>query len=433
MGIIDTISSIFTRAGSRAGATVQTPDTTTQAMPEPRRAVALVNPFQRETGRSLIVKATRAMFMEDPRVRRIITDFSSDVAAARISANVIGNPKAQATIDAMFKRLSLHSLLDDWMRATLKDGDGFFELGVDEQRQIALVTRKPTLEMIRNTDRFDLFKDPAAAFYWTGDMPTFGREIPDGAVPFAQWQIVHARWDHDSGARYGFPLFGSATQIYQYVQDGEKNMAIRRKVRSGMRIAHNVQGGQDAVDEYMRNNQDAVSDPYVAIAEYFGNSQITAIQGDANLAQIEDVKHHIATLGFASPLTMGLLGYGENLNRDVLDDQAKKYKTTLANTRAWLSAEIVRPMVNVQLLLAGMLPDDVEYEIQYHAEPKEPRIEDLQAALAAASQMQLLGIAPEVIEAVLLQYVPQIAAALATAKPTTESSARNIAHALNLL
>lgn len=436
MALTDTIAALFRRiAGSGRTADVAvaaSPITTLDDTPEPPRlGWGSASPFRTDPARKAIVQECRRLYEQDPRIRRILKSVSADVVKGGYTVAVRNDARAQEIAAAQEQRLKLTARLDDWTRLCFVDGDLFLEIGVDRAGQIAAVTRKPTLEMVRNSNHLDLFDDAERAFYWVGDAGDFayGDAPPRDAVPLRQWQIIHARWDHDDGKRYGTPMFQTAVQTAKYVREGEMNMAVRRLARSGLRYAHRVEGSQQEVERYRKANQDALNDPYAAVTDFFGNSTITRLDGDSNLAQYDDVMHHVRTLGLASPIALGLLGYGQDLNRDVLDEQQQQYERTLESMTEWLQAQIVEPLLHLEWLLAGIYPDSLDYEITWKA--KQPfTASNLKLAAEAGLALQSLGYDPETVHAMLTRFMPGLAA-IAPAPPTPlETSPASIAAAL---
>ena len=55
-------------------------------------------------------------------------------------------------------------------------------------------------------------------------------------------------------------------------------MAIRRKTRAGMRYVHNLKGASEGqIEAYRERNQQALTDPNAAIADFFANADSTTI------------------------------------------------------------------------------------------------------------------------------------------------------------
>lgn len=360
---------------------------TTTTMPTSSDPVAAVALFNVETGRRAVVRDSRGMVDEDPRPEQVIATLARDVVKGGFTLQVTGGraDTAQAAADALVERIGLAQRLDDWVRLTLRDGDSFLELGVLANGEIVEISRKPTLEMVRASNDYDRFGDPGRAFYWS-DMPVLDPQ--SNVVWFAEWQIVHARWRHDEGSRYGRPLFGSARKAFKRMTQGELDISVRRKTRSGLRYAHVLEDASQAeIEAYKVANRAALDDPFAAVSDFFLNKRgaIQAIQGDAQLSEIEDVLHHVDTFGVASPVPLELIGYGRNLNRDVLEQKKEQYEEALESVRQWVVSEFIRPLVERQWLLAGIWPDGLTLDVVWKAK-KQPTPTDLaeMARFAAA-------------------------------------------------
>jgi len=371
---------------------------------EVRMNPALVN-FGTQLDRRAKVFDCRQMLEDDPRAKQSIATLARDIAKGGFSIQVTGgrSAQAQAAADAMLARLDITTRLDDWARLTLRDGDTFLEVGAAANGEIVEVTRKPSLEMYRASDQYDRFPDPAQAFYWSEAVP-FNDRPPAGAVWFPEWMVVHARWDRDEGSRYGTPLFASARKSYKRMTQGELDIAIRRKSRSGLRYVHSLEDASIAdLEAYKAANKPALDDPFAAVADIFMNKRggIQAIQGDAHLSEIEDVLHHVDTFGMASPVPLELIGYGRNLNRDVLEQKKEQYTETLASVRAWAVAEFIKPLIIRQWLLLGIWPDGLTLDVQWKTK-KEPTPAELQQLGTFVATLKGLGI---VTDATLLRLL----------------------------
>ncbi len=428
MSLIDRIASIF-KPKSAAPTTADE----TGAAPSAPTANALMDRFAAETTRAQIVEQCRKMYREDPRVRRITATVARDAVKGGFTVST-KDARAQESAERLSKRLKLGQRLDDWTRLALRDGDTLLEIGVDAQRQIAVVTRKPTLKMRRHSNKADRFDDPARAF-WYADQSW---EVEPGpqTLWFAEWQIVHARWDHDEDSRYGSPLFASATSPYKRMREGETDIAVRRKTRAGVKYLHVVEGAdQNGLNDYKEMNKAALDNPFAAIADFFTNKPgaIQAVQGDMTLASIEDVVHHIRTFWTASPAPMSLLGYGQDLNRDVLEAQGQQYIEELGSITEWVETELVIPLLERQWLLDGILPEGLEYEVEWQTKAKLSAA-DLLAVAQAALTLRTLGFGPEAIISILQRFLPGIdvrAALEAGVNAPNESDADRLAQEMD--
>ncbi|MCX6786836.1 MAG: hypothetical protein NTU85_03445 [Candidatus Kaiserbacteria bacterium] len=432
MGLMDRVARVFGRGAGAQGAAKGL--TTSDAAP---RAAGQQGPLdiaaelRAARDRRAIVLACREMYEGDTRAEGVIRTLARDIVRGGCGVEVTGVKgqesgvrsqesgvrsqgaggqarRAQEVADALLLRLDLNQRLDDWVRLTLRDGDSFLELSVDEGLEIAAVTRKPTLEVRRASNEWDRFGDPARAF-WQGDDWWPGGPAPVDAVWFAEWQMIHGRWGHDEGSRYGRPLFGSATAAFKRIKEGETDIAVRRKTRAGLKYVHKFPDGTDrsVIEEYKQLNRDSLENPTAAIADFFGSVAVDVVQGDAQLSEIGDVLHHIRTWWLASPAPMSLLGYGQDLNRDVLEKQEEQYQRALEGLTAWPETEFVKPLLERQWLLAGIWPAGLVYTIKWQA--KQPlTAANVQKAADAGLKLKAIGWPDELVARVLGMLLPGV-------------------------
>ena len=400
--LIDRITQIFKRQAV-------TPDTTTR-LQLPLDAVDLSKQFRADRDRRTLVEACNRMFDEDPRCEGAINTLARDIAKGGFQVTS-KNAKAVTVAENLIgdKRLKLKSTLDDWLRETFIDGDSLLEVGVSEDLEIVEVTRKPTLDMRRNTNAADKFSDPTRAFWYSDDYAaSFGSEAPRDAIWFAEWQIIHARWAHRSKRRYGRPLFASASGPWKRIVEGEIDIAIRRKTRAGQKFLHVVEGADEAgLEAYKKRNQAVLNNPFEAVSDFFTNKpgSVQVIQGDARLAEIEDVVHHIETWWTASPVPMVLVGYGKDLNRDVLEQKLDQYNRSLEALTQWTEDEFVKPLLEREWLLHGIYPQGLTYEIEWKAKANTTPA-DLRNISDAIVRLKALSVPDKLIWAIVARYLP---------------------------
>jgi hypothetical protein len=262
--------------------------------------------------------------------------------------------------------------------------------------------------MNRNSNNYDEFNNQQKAF-WLATQTWAMPEPPKDAIWFAQWQIIHARWDHDEESRYGTPMWASATGAFKKVTEGEVDVSVRRKTRAGTILHHVVEGSGSDLETYKETNKAAENNPFAAIRNYYTNKpgSITMIQGDAHLNEIADITHHIETMYFASPTPMELIGYGSGLNRDVLGEKKEEYEESLEDGREWLTEDFVKPLVEFQWMLKGILPANLKYEIVWRkAKGMTPTgLRDLADALM---RLRVLGVKEELIQSLAAQFIPDV-------------------------
>jgi hypothetical protein len=373
--------------------------------------------FKVEADRKTVIKDCRAMYDGDPRVEKMHRRLAQDLMRGGFFVKT-KNADALLIAGLLQTRLKLNQKMEDWLRLTSRDGDSFLELEISDgsttmrrsgqsSMLISGVTRKPTLTMHRNSNSADRFDSPERAF-WMGSDNFFGAEIPQDAIYFPEWKIIHARWNHDEENRYGRPMMKSARKTFKYVEDGELNVAVRRKIGGAQLRQHVIEGSAADVEKYKEDNKLALG-KLAAVIDFFSNkaSSLTVHQGDGNIDKIGDVEHHIATMGTASDTPMELIAYGGELNRDILGDKKDAYEDTLNQGREWAATEILHPLLQREWMLNGLYPADIEYKIIWRkARTLSPT--DLRDLADAASRLRVVGVKEDVVQVILASYLQDV-------------------------
>jgi hypothetical protein len=278
---------------------------------------------------------------------------------------------------------------------------------VDDSLLISDVTRKPTLRVHRNSNQADKFDNPERAFWMAGETYML-TEPPKDAIWFPVWKMIHARWNHDEEQRYGEPTMKSARKQFKYVEDGELNVAVRRKI-GGAQLRHHVVEGSDAdVKKYKEDNQASLG-KLAAVIDFFSNKTggMTVHDGDGNLDKIADVQHHIATMFTASDVPMELIAYGGDLNRDILGEKKEQYAEILNQGREWTTIEIIQPLLERQWLMQGILPQSVDYKIIWR-KAKSITPAELRDLADAGSRLKVLGVKDEIIQLLMASFLRDV-------------------------
>jgi len=352
------------------------------------------------------IKTCRLMYDSDSRIEKAHRVYSQDIVKAGFLVVTKDERAKQIAVDLQ-KRIDMNQLLEDAVRETSRDGDSFYEVVIDDDLQITELSRKPTLQVHRASNDYDKFSDPNRAF-WQGTERWMSPEPPKDAVWFPQWQMIHARWKHDSGERYGKPMFSASTGAYKKVDDGELNMAVRRKMSASQIRLHIVEGSPSDLETYKEKNKSAFG-RLNAVTDLFMNKKgtIDVKQGDGNIDKMGDVQHFVATMMAGSDVPMELIVYGEGLNRDILGEKKEEYENNQKQGREWLTSQIVKPVLERQWLLNGILPAMVNYQIVWRTAKKlsPAELRDLSDALA---RLKLLGVKDEVIQVIAASYIQDV-------------------------
>jgi hypothetical protein len=380
---------------------------TTHEDPRVQSVTAEYEKLKADRDRIATIKTCRLMYDTDTRVKKAHRFYARDIVRAGFIVKT-KNDEAKQIAAALHKRLKMNQMLEDAVRLTSRDGDSFYEVVVDQNLQITKLSRKPTLNVRRNSNDQDEFDNPARAFWMTGNTWMNFGEPPKDAIWFSHWQMIHSRWDHDEENRYGTPMFASATSPFKKVQDGELNVAVRRKMGGSQLRIHSIEGSPADLEKYKEDNKEAFG-KLSAVTDLFTNKKgsLDVKQGDGTIDKIGDVTHHVATMMTASDVPMELIAYGDGLNRDILGEKKEEYEETLSQGREWLTDQIVAPVLERQWLLAGILPEDVDYEIIWRtAKPLTPA--DLRDLGHGLSRLKLLGVKDEIIQSIAAMYLRNV-------------------------
>jgi translation initiation factor 1 (eIF-1/SUI1) len=343
--------------------------------------------------RAAVINDSRKMFEEDSRVKNALYRVASDMVAGSFSINVESGPykaKAQDEANKVLERLNLRSsngkagsFLTQSIVHAMRDGDLFLQIGASEEEGINKIVKMPLMSndvsgytsyspnaypvMYRNSNAIDDFDDPKKA-YFLSQFPLGNTFSDNSGTWFREWQILHIRWYHEPPKKYGIPLLSSARISYKMLREGETDVAIRRKTRAGQKRHHKITGADsNIIEQYKAWNADALKDATAAASDYFSNerTEIISMQGDEQIGVIDDILHHLETLGIGIIVPLAMTGYGRNVNRDVLDVQDKEYRRLLESLGSFPVESIIKPIIETQWLLSGINPKKYRWSIEW--------------------------------------------------------------------
>ena len=260
-------------------------------------------------------------------------------------------------------RLQLHRVekLKSDARGLAMEGNLPLQWVIDDALNVIAAVRMPSETILPNVDEGGRFKDVADAF-WQIDLMS-GTKL----TGFPLWQLFLCRFDPDSfddvGAM-GRPFLDASRDPWRKLRMTEEDLVIRRRTRAPLRLAHVLKGASkgelDAYQESVENDKGEIT------TDFYLNKEggVTALQGDANLGEINDVVHLLDTFFAGSPFPKGLMGYTDGLARDILEDLKRDYYEEVdvfQDTLAFAYAEGFR----LHLLLKGIVPDPEEYGISF--------------------------------------------------------------------
>jgi len=369
--------------------------------------------FKVENDRRSVLADVQKLLDEDPRVAEankrmanaatrggitvVVSGATSDIqaknkkarpGATKARSNATAN-KAQQILNDLVKTAKVNAKVNGWAKRLVSDGDLMLNVIVDmRDNTIVDIRRVPPITMKRNVDDRGQFIDINQAFSQLDPAmhaASLFAGIPDSASRhFALWQMNHIRWDHTDGDVYGNSQYKQIRSLVKKLQMTEEDLVVRRRTRAPQRRLHTVGNKEkpqnwDAVEEYKKKNS-LGSSKFKVTTDYYGNglTDIKNLDGDAKLHEIADIIYLLNMAFLRLGVPKGLLGFAEDINRDVLEDQYKEYEKSLEQLTDALeygdsgAFSGLRDIFDFALLLQGINPDSVSYNIRWSDKSNEP-------------------------------------------------------------
>ncbi|MBE3584845.1 MAG: minor capsid protein [Thermoanaerobacter sp.] len=382
--------------------------------------------FRLEHDRRSILLDVRQMLKEDPRVAEANRRLAQDACRGGITVVVQGASKdvrarnkrrhpgqkplrrnsladrAQEIIDGVIKTARINAKLSSWARSLLADGDLFLNVIVDlKTRRIVDIRRVPAITMKRNVDKEGRFVDISRAFSQLDPMvhaASFFPGVPENAIRhFALWEINHIRWNYVDGQIYGESQYAVIRRLSRQLLMTEEDLVVRRRTRAVQRRHHRIgtperPGTPADVEAYKQlNSLDHQRGRFKQTTDYFSNGlvEIKNLEGDARLNEIEDIQYLLNIEFLRLGVPKGLLGFAEDINRDVLDEQQQQYLASLEHLTDTLeygdpgAYSGLRAIFDFALLLQGINPDAVTYNIRWSEKTTEKLSERITRTIKA--------------------------------------------------
>lgn len=334
--------------------------------------------FRLEWDRRTMLREIDLMLRSDTRIKRANKVLAATAVRRGITVTVSCESsealaaQAQEVINNLMYDCQINAKLPSWARILPKEGDLFLNPIVDlKERKIKNIKRLPAITMQRNDDMTSNFPDTMKAF----------RQIDPISLQtlaeFPLWAINHIRYDHEEGDRYGNSQYLQCRGYWRKLDMTEQDLVVRRRTRAPQRRLHNVgtkenPGDWKDVQKYKDENKLTPKTAQIT-TDYYANGliDIKNLDGDAHLDEIKDVNHlqEVYMIGTAVPLH--ILGFGQNVNRDIVEDQKAQFEEDTQELRGLLENGDSSPYSGLRfifdfaLALAGINPLLVEYNIRW--------------------------------------------------------------------
>ena len=376
-----------------AGATRQrttergTRSTPEQSLANQARALMWVDPAVRAA-----ILDIRHMDKSDGRVKQIHRKTARAASKGGIVISTSSDNKRLIKRWGQFaKRLSLNNpqKLQSDLRGLMMEGNLPLQWVIGEDRKVHGAIRMPAETILPQVDESGQFIDPARA-YAQFDLST-GQEI----ATFSLYQLSLVRLDpdnHDDLGCMGRPYLDASRKTWKQLTMTDEDIVIRRRERAPMRTSHILESAtEDELTDYQRKIEDQQKS---LSTNYYSNKKggVTSIQGDANLDQIADVVYLLDTFFAGAPAPKGIFGYTDGLSRDILEDLKRDFYDeldALQDTTAYAYEQGFR----MELLLAGINPDNFEFEVKF----RERRTETPNQAVDRALKLSALNASQQTV------------------------------------
>ena len=364
-----------------------------------QRANALIGEDATKGGFSIIVNASTKDAKRKQKQLKQTAEISTE------------SEKIQKIVDDFLERTRLHILCTEHARALLREGDLFLNVIVDKKSGlITEIKRAPALTMKRNVDEYGDFIDNKKAFSQIDTSQIYqmaGEKAPkESRKDFALYQINHIRWLCDETKIYGTSQYAAARKCYKMLSKMEEALAYRRIYRSVSKRSHKLETTDIAeIEDYKRANAMVDENGIPTqnahmLTDYIGNVEVSALHDEANLDEIKDVEMIENMLWINLLVPKAIITGGQGINRDVLKVQYPHYLQTLENITDRLEYgdnsiySGYRAIIDLQLLLQGINPENIYYDIVWSRKTEEStaeRVESIQNALAKGGGKQLIS------------------------------------------
>jgi hypothetical protein len=101
------------------------------------------------------------------------------------------------------------------------------------------------------------------------------------------------------------------------------------------------------------------------------------------------------------------LGYGQDINYSVVEHQKEQYDETLTEVQKWVVSQFIRPILEIEWLLNGILPETVKYSVKWPPK-KQFTPEDLEKVARAALALRSLDMPVETWAKIIGRFFPDI-------------------------
>lgn len=319
------------------------------------------------------------MIKSDTRLKRSNSVFASTAVKRGLSIKVTSDVdealanQAQDIIDELMRNAQINSKLRPWAKSLRKDGELYLNPIIDPKKKMILdIKNLPAITMQRNEDITGRFPDLNDAFR---QIDPISRQILQS---FPLFSINHIRNDHESGQLYGNSAYLACRTPWRKLNMTEQDLVVRRRTRAVPRRLHSVgnkdnPGTWDEIDKYKEINKLNNPQNAAVTTDYFGNglTDVKDLNGDGHLDHIKDIEHLQEVMMIGTGVPLHILGFGRNVNRDIVEDQKKQFEEDTQELRDLLEYgdespfSGLRAIFDLSLILQSIDPSLVTINVMW--------------------------------------------------------------------
>jgi hypothetical protein len=310
------------------------------------------------------ISTIRHMDAVDPRVKQVHSTIATYITKGGLELfGAEKNPRITAIWQKFKRRLRLDSIPKIYSdaRQFALCGNLALEVLVREDHVVGLPSL-PAETIVPHVDTRGRIKSAERAYIqWNTDTGT-------EQAQFSLAGLILARLDspnYDDHAAMGRPVLDSSREAWEKLRFSEEMLVKRRASRASLRLSHVLEGATaEQLDEYklqVEAHQYAGHD-----TDYYLNRKgsVTAIQGDASLSDIADIKYLMDVFFAAAPAPSGIFGFGHELSRDVLQELMALFFNKVDVYQEYLAAAY-QEAFEIQLALSGIDPREEYFTLEY--------------------------------------------------------------------
>lgn len=287
--------------------------------------------------------------------------------------------RAERNFQRLKEQCRLEEYASSFAFSAVGFGDSYLQPVVDYTGQIVAVRDMPTEAIIRNTDARDQFIDPQKAFIFrTSDTD---RE----ADYFYQSQIMHWRWRHRPGQRYGNALLFPGRSLSKDSIAALRSLLPRRLANqpfrhlnilgpTGKGIAASLfQSIKKNLSRLVHIQKGGQISPFDDV--FTNNIEVAVKGGDPQQGELKDIEFMLDAVLVLTGISRQLLGWNVTGNRFTLDETRKEAYAHQRKIARGLVTNHYKPLHDLSLSLEDISPNQVSYEVIFDDQMTESEME----------------------------------------------------------